>query len=82
MNRLRKVGAGLKRAGGRILAPLQWARRTFDGRDLHLYGGLALIGYGLAGDFGSLAVAVPGALLFAIGVFGITGGRTDKGGGD
>ena len=48
-----------------------WWRRAEkpDVRDLHIYGGLVLVGLGLYTLIGIAAVAVVGAVLFYVGVW-------------
>lgn len=43
---------------------------TFDMRDVLLYAGLALVGYGLSLIFWPAAFIVPGAVLVAVAIFG------------
>lgn len=65
-----------RRTAARIALPFvmtaAWVRVQIGARDLHIYGGLALLGLGLWTDFGAYALTVPGALLFGIGVWGIS----------
>ena len=42
---------------------------SIDIRDTHVYGGLALVGYGIWTIAGPLALAVVGAALFYLGVW-------------
>lgn len=70
-----KEGYGVSRIFAMLMTGLSWLGRTFDGRDLHIYGGLGLLGYGLVVAFGSVGVAVLGALVFGIGVFGVPSTR-------
>ncbi|MCW2195046.1 hypothetical protein AB7M45_007819 [Bradyrhizobium elkanii] len=59
----RAVGRGLLAAGAAIVAP-------FDLRDAMLFGGTALLGYGLYQVYPPLAYTVPGAIFVAVATFG------------
>jgi hypothetical protein len=60
----------LKRpAWGKVLsAPFKWFWKSFDIRDLFLFGGLGAVGYGIYLEWGlSWAMLVPGGMLMLIG---------------
>lgn len=60
-------------------AVVTWARSVIDMRDLHLYGGLVILGYGLTLWRGSgPGLVAAGAVLLLIGVFGLPAWKKEK----
>jgi len=58
----------LKSMGRALMFPLKVLHRTFDMRDILLFGGIAMLGYGLYLRWGQwLAFMVCGVLLMAVG---------------